>query len=336
MAAKLVVVGFGSVGRSLVRIILERGYLDRLKIVSVIDSKGAVVSKEGLSESVIRLLIERPRGAVSSIDRWGYPGLNLKGVLDLVEADIIVELTPSNYRSGEPGITHLELALSRGIDVVTANKAPIALRGLDLIEEFAKRSLKILYRATVMGGTPLIPTLASIRHSVREVRGILNATTNFILTSMLEERISFKEALDKAIKEGVAEADPSLDVDGWDVAAKLTVIVVTLGRKLKLSSVERVSLRTVSLEEVLNEAEKGRVIKYLAELNLSEGIVARVKPAPVDRSSALARVRGFRNGVIIRTPENEIYLEGLGGGGRATAEAVLEDILALMELRVRG
>ena len=231
---KLIISGFGTVGRSLVREILKRRPFNALNIVALVDSKGAAVNKSGFTTDTLIELLKTSRGGLSKHPKYGFPGFDTKSVMEMIEADVLVELTPSNYRTEEPGVSNVLKAIDLGLDIVLANKSPIALLGLDLLKKAKSSGVKILYRATVMGGTPLIPLVKSIKDSVKRIYGVLNATTNYILTLMYEYNETFENALFRAQREGIAEADPSLDIDGLDVAAKLSILACSLNYNLKI------------------------------------------------------------------------------------------------------
>ena len=327
---KLVVSGFGTVGRAFVRLVLERNLLSRLSIVAIVDSRGAAIKKNGFSASELLNALSMPRSHVSKLQKWGVPSIDTRGVLEEVDANVLVELTPSNYTDGEPGLSNVRVAMDRGMDIVLANKSPLALEGLELMRRAERKGIRILYRATVMGGTPLIPLISSIKNSIRSIHGILNATTNYILTRMCEDKIPFSEALKRAQEEGIAEADPTLDIDGYDPAAKLAILACTLGYDLRIHDIERESLRSLDLEEVLRSLQESSVPKYVARLEISDSKPrASVRVEYIGPTDPLIAIRGMYNGVHIRTLENEIFLMGMGAGGRVTAEAVLEDVLSL-------
>lgn len=332
--SKVFIVGFGNVGRSLLRLMIERNLIDGIiKIVGIADSKGCVVKEDGFSKSELQELLRLPRGKVSTLKPYGKPGIKYEDVIDDVDFNVLIELTPSNYESGEPGISNVKKSIERGKHVVTANKGPLALLGRRIIEEAKRRKVKLLYRATVMGGTPLIPLIYSIRNSVKRVWGILNGTTNFILTLMHEKNVEFNEALSEAQRLGIAEANPSLDIDGFDPAAKIAIIACTMGFDVTINDVERESLSQVTLEDIRKAEERKCALKYIASLEIvnreSNELRLSVKIEEVPFDEKLAKVRGSFNGVYIETFENKIYLEGLGAGGRPTAEAVLEDLLSI-------
>lgn len=328
---KLIISGFGTVGRSLVREIVERRLFNVLRIVALIDSQGGVVKERGFTPKELVELLKMPRSNLSKHSEYGLSGLDTESVMREVEANVLVELTPSNYESGEPGLRNVLEAIKLGLDIVLANKSPIALLGLELFKRAEEAGVCLLYRATVMGGTPLIPLVKSVKSSVKKIYGILNATTNYILTSMYEREETFERALVRAQEEGIAEADPRLDVDGFDAAAKLSILACTLGYDLRINEVSRESARSVKLEEVVKRKRRGRVPKYIASLKVEESeSEASVKVMYLKSSDLLSSVRGRYNGVYVETLQNKVFLMGLGAGGRATAESVLEDILTIV------
>ncbi|MFN4045928.1 MAG: hypothetical protein ACK4H7_01130, partial [Acidilobaceae archaeon] len=258
MDVKVLVVGFGSVGRAFARLValkgslVERRFGVRVRIVGVVDSGGAAFKPEGFGGADLLKLSEMPRSGVCVFEPYGVCGLGLESLYDSVGFDVHVEATPSNYVSGEPGLGNVMLALRRGVNVVLANKAPLALKFDDVVGAARARGLKVRFRATVMGGSPLIDTILSLRsHEVRMVYGILNATTNYILTLMHENLVGLDEAIKMAQAIGVAEADPSLDVDGWDAAAKLAILARLSGVKLSINDIARESLSKVAFRDVV-------------------------------------------------------------------------------------
>ncbi|MEM1613265.1 MAG: homoserine dehydrogenase [Desulfurococcaceae archaeon] len=334
--ASLVVVGFGSVGRSLVKIVAYRGraianrYSLTLRVVGVVDSKGMAFKAGGFEEHELLKLCELPRSGVSLFKPYARDYVDLEELYSETQPDVHVELTPSNYETGEPGLSNILRALSRGVHVVTANKAPIALHYGELMSLARNRRTALKFGATVMGGTPFIETLSHMKiHEIEHVEGILNATTNYILTEMHKNLVDFEEALKRAKAIGVAEADPSLDIEGVDAAAKLTIISHVVGRSVKMSDVERESLTTVKLKDVVEALRHGHVLKYVASLDLENG-KAFVKVLRVPRENLLATVDGTLNCVRVKTSVSDLVLVGKGGGGPETAYTVLNDVLSVI------
>ncbi len=326
---RVLISGFGNVGRELVRLITEyREVLARqgvrISVVGIVDSRGALVSRQGIPEETLLQLLEVPRGGVSTF-KDGRPGLTTLGALDELEGvlDVLVEVTPSNYRDAEPALSHVKRALDVGVHVVSANKGPFALKYQELASAAERRGLYLGLKATVMAGTPLIELLryGYTGRSVELVYGVLNSTTNYIL-NLMHGGLSFPEALAKAQEDGYAEPDPSLDLEGWDPAAKISILSGVLGRHIPVHQVARVPLSPAVQELV--EAEWP--VRYIARLDVERG-AASVRPEPVKPGSPLARLQGARNGVhIVSDGGKTIYLEGTGGGPRPTALALLSDV----------
>ena len=332
---KLVLVGFGNVGRALSRIIaskkemIESKLRVSLKVTAVIDSKGAAVKDEGFTPQELLKLTEVPRSGVSSFMPYGVPGAGVKEVYDVITPDIHIEATPSNYVNGEPGVSNVLYALGKGVNVVSCNKSPFALRFHEVMELAEARNLGIGFKATVMGGVPLLDLLRSLKGiKVKSVEGILNATANYILTEMSRERVTFDEALRRARQAGLVEANSDLDIKGWDPAAKLVIISNMLGEPLKLEDVSREDLSKILVSDVIEATKKGYIIKYVATLNLAEGSAAvYLRKLPED--DFLARTSGKMNAVKIRTEINELMLAGNDLGPESTAYGVLDDVITL-------
>ncbi|MEM0282616.1 MAG: homoserine dehydrogenase [Desulfurococcaceae archaeon] len=332
---KIVIVGFGNVGRAFARTlalkrkIIENKYAVSPVVVGVVDSKGMAVKSEGFTDYELLKLSELPRSGVNMFSPYARSYVDLNYVYDVAQPDIHVELTPSNYETGEPGVSNILLALNRGIHVVTANKAPIALKYEELTSIAKKKSLYLKFRSTVMGGSPLIDTLLSLKsEDVERIDGILNATTNYILTEMHDKLMDFNDALRKAQSLGIVEANPSLDVDGLDAAAKLTILSHVIGYSVKLGDVRRESLSNVGLRNVIEAVKEGYVIKYIASLDVIRR-EAFVKAVKIPRSDLFAQVNGVMNAVKIKTDTGDLFLMGKGGGGLETAHSVLDDVVTV-------
>lgn len=338
---KVVVVGFGNVGRAFVRVIalkkkiLESKYGVPIDVVGVVDSKGMALKSDGFTEYELLKISEVPRSGISMFSPYARDIVDLEYMYNQVQPDIHIELTPSNYTNGEPGLSHIMFALGRGAHVVTANKAPLVLKYKELMELARQKSLHIKFRSTVMGGTPLIDTISSMRsEDIERVEGILNATTNFVLSEMHDKLIEFDEALRKAQIIGVAEADPSLDIEGVDAAAKLIILSHIIGCSIRLEDVRRDGLSKVRLRDVVEAIKEGFVIKYIAMLDVQRK-EAWVKIAKIPKSDIFAQISGTLNAVRIRTDVGEIFFVGKGGGGLETAHSVLDDVLAIA-LGIKG
>jgi homoserine dehydrogenase len=250
--------------------------------------------------------------------------------------DIVVELIGGI----EPAKTLILGAMAAGKDVVTANKALLATHGRDVFETAERTGVRLGFEGSVAGGVPIIRVLrqALAGDRNRAVYGIVNGTCNSILTAMTDRGVEFSEALAEAQAAGLAEADPSLDVDGTDAAQKLSLLVaLAFGARCPLDSIHTEGIRRVGQIDVGFARELGYVIKLLAiAKEAAGGIEARVHPTMIPRASLLADVRGAFNAVHVQGDAlgPTLYV-GEGAGMLPTATSVMADILDVAESRIR-
>jgi homoserine dehydrogenase len=318
---RVAVLGAGTVGREVVRGLLEpQGDLvDRapgIELVGVAARDLGKAMASGIAES---LLTDGPAHLVAS-----------------PESDMIVELMGGD----EPAHTLIAAALSAGKAVVTANKHVIAHYGPEL-EAIARRTGAALrFEAAVGGGIPVLGPLATDLAANRftHVRGIVNGTTNFMLSAMHERNQGYAGALADAQAAGYAEADPTADVEGIDAANKLAILArLAFGAWLDPDSIERVGITGISAEDIGGAAGAGRVLKLVAQAQAqaqvdggAAEIGAVVAPTAVPATGSLGRVGGGNNRIELEgEPIGRVAFEGPGAGGRATSSAVLADVLAL-------
>lgn len=328
---RIILVGYGVVGRG-VTAILARQYAEKVKdygfnpkIVAIADIDGAVINPRGLSpEKLEALKTTRP---ISSDPDFGHPGIPALEVIESVEAEVVVELTPVNIQTAEPALTHITKAFKTGKHVVTTNKGPLALAMPALTELAEYNNVYLRFSGTVGGGTPMLQfakrCLAGDR--IIGIRGILNGTTNYILTEMSQNRISFQEALADAQKLGYAEREPSMDIDGFDTACKVVILANwVMNKKITLKDVDRTGIRDVTLQALDKAAERGNTIKLIGSI---DGDKPTVKPTEIALNDPLC-VSGVLNAVTFSTEfAGEQTLVGKGAGGVETASAVLRDLL---------
>ncbi len=339
----IIISGFGTVGRSFVKLLVNKKdkLIDRygidINVIGITDSRGGVLKTEGFKERELLELLKVPRGSVCQFKPYGSPGYTTVNMLEDLSPDVLIEVTPSNYINGMPGIEHVRRAINLGVHIVLSNKAPLALSFSEIMKSAVKRGVQIKYKATVMAGTPLIDLLIHGLNvqEVYEIRGILNGTTNFILSLMHSKGLDFKEALRVAQKKGIAEANPTLDIEGWDPAAKLAIIVNTLlgiNSNYTVYNVERKPLWPY-VEEAMKKLDKKKaVLKYIAvaKIENEEAKVLRVEPKVIPLQDPLASVNDTYNGVVMHIePKNEIFIKGKGAGGPETALVLLSDILEI-------
>jgi homoserine dehydrogenase len=234
----------------------------------------------------------------------------------------------------EPARTHVLAALGAGKPVVTANKQLVAQRGSELFAAAAGAGVQIRFEASVCAAIPVIKVLreALVVTNVHRVLGIVNGTTNFILTEM-EHGSTFQEALTEAQRRGFAEADPTDDVSGADAAAKMAILAtVAFGSRVTLDDVEFRGLDAVTPGLVAAARELELAVRLVGAASLVDGrLDVRVRPALVDRRHPLAAVEGAFNAVMLQGDAiREITLEGPGAGGSETASAVVADMVSVI------
>ena len=254
-------------------------------------------------------------------------------------ADIVVEVIGGI----EPARTLVLAAMAAGSSVVTANKALLATDGATLASSAEKHGVDLYYEASVAGAIPLLRPLREslVGDRVHRVLGIVNGTTNFILTRMDEDGVSLDEALAEAQRLGYAEADPSADVGGHDAAAKAAILAgLAFHTRVTLDDVHVEGIGSVTAEDVAAAQEMGFVIKLLAVAERHpdlDGVVVRVHPAMVPRSHPLAAVRNAFNAVFVEAEAaGQVMFYGRGAGGTPTASAILGDVVAAARNRVTG
>jgi homoserine dehydrogenase len=276
--------------------------------------------------------------AVSARDRTRDRGFSTEGLTWYEDAremaldsnvDVIVETI-----GGSDGIAYdlCKAALEAGKHVVTANKALIALRGVELARIADAHNVTIAYEAAVAGGIPIIKALREglSGNVISRVTGILNGTCNYILTTMREQGRDFSDVLAEAQKLGYAEADPSFDVDGIDAAHKLAILTsLAFGVEVDFDAIAIEGIRCVSALDIQMAEELGYRIKLLGiSKQTAEGIEQRVSPVLVDRKTQISKVEGVFNAVALEGDYvGPVILQGRGAGERPTASAVVADLV---------
>ncbi len=336
--ARLAIVGLGNVGRRLLELIeLKRAILhDRydleLVIAGAADTSGGAIAAANNSLDTSELLrLKRGKMGAGSYARWGKPRLTPLELVAAVEADILVELSLTNLKGGEPGLSTIRAALTKKMHVVTANKGPLVLAFPELTALARDRGVRLLYSATVTGGLPTlnIGTRDLGTTVVDKFEGVVNGTTNYILSRMTEGQ-SYDESLKHAQDIGMAEADPSLDVDGWDAASKLVIVAnAVLRHPTTLKDLKVEGIRGVTQDGLRVAAEHGQVIKLVAQAEKIGGDYRlSVEPTRLDTSHPLASVGAGMMGVMYHTDINgTIFARIEEDDPYPTAAGVLRDVI---------
>ncbi len=327
--------GWGVVGQSFAQIITHRkrelanefGF--RPRIVAIVDKKGAAINPKGLDLKQM-LTLKKNRGTVSASSQHGHPGMSALETIESVEAEAMIEVTPTNIEDAEPGLSYIKTAFRTGKNVVTTNKGPLAL-ALPALTELADYNKVLLrFSGTVGAGTPFLEFAKYCLQGdkIVSIKGILNGTTNYILSQMHEKDITFDEALKEAQKLGYAEADPTMDVDGYDTAAKLVIIANwIMDKKVTIKEVKIRGIRDLSSQNIKDASAKGYTIKLIGSIEE----ILKVEPTQISKHDPLA-VNGALNAVtFVSESAGEQTIIGLGAGGMETASAVLRDLLDIRQ-----
>jgi homoserine dehydrogenase len=276
------------------------------------------------------LSLKAKKGTVAAHSDNGHRGWTASKVIESVEAEAMVEVTPTNIEDGEPALSYIKRAFKTEKHVVTTNKGPLALALPALTELADHNNVFLRFSGTVGAGTPVLEFAKKCLMGDRivSIRGILNGTTNYILSEMDENRITFQEALEGAQKLGYAEADPTMDVDGYDAAAKLVIMANWIMKtKVTLKDVSITGIRNVTLQNLKDAAKKGTIIKLIGSIEES----LKVEPTQISRHDPLA-VDGALNAVtFVSEFAGEQTIVGRGAGGLETASAILRDLIDIKQ-----
>jgi len=240
---------------------------------------------------------------------------------------VFLEFTPTNLPDAEPGLTHIESAIKKGLNVITTNKGPLAIAMPSLLELADYQRVQFRFSGTVGGGTPYLDFAKKCLSGdkIRSIQGILNGTTNYILTRMFDAGITMKEALEEASRAGYAEADPSYDINGIDTASKLVIISNwIMGKRVSIHDVEIEGISNVTLDQVDQAKRSGNAMKLVGSVDDSQ---LSVRPRPVPLDDPLC-VKGTLNAVVFKTEQvGNLTVTGRGAGGSETASAALRDLI---------
>ena len=340
MTYNLALIGFGVVGQGLVEILLESKedlkarYGFEYQLVAVSDKmKGSVYHPDGLDLQKLLEVVQKT-GSIEEYDGALEKGWDSIETIKKSNADTIVEVSWTDVQSGEPALTHIKTALSLGKHVVMTNKGPIALEAPALMELAAANNAQLKFEGTVLAGTPAINLCLNnlAGAGITGIKGILNGTTNYILTKM-EKGLNYDSALKQAQELGYAEADPTGDVEGWDALGKVVIMTnMVLGYPLTKNDVERVGISRITSDDIQQAKTEGKRYKLIASMTVqSDGSVkASVKPEKIPLTHPLAGVNGPTNALTFETKYVEdITVIGPGAGKSATGFALLADLLEI-------
>jgi homoserine dehydrogenase len=339
-------VGFGTVGRWVVRALdaqaerLAGRYGVAVTLVGLANARdGFFYDENGLDLPSVSALATSGGSIAGQLDVRRWPSA-IEG-LRATDADLLIEVTASPSSDGEPGLAHMREALGRGVPVVTSNKWPVALCGVELAALARAHGVAFFAESTVMSGTPVLRALADglAGATPLALRGLLNATANFILSRMTEGA-PYEDALAEAQRAGLAERDPAADVEGHDTVAKVMILsALVFGRQLRVEQVARRGITDIARSELDKAASSGARLKHVATLEFSGpagagDVAARVQPEFVPRDDPLAHVDGTTNAVVYdASPLGEVTIIGPGAGPELAGQGVLSDLIAVARSR---
>jgi len=326
---RIILCGFGVVGQSLVKLFESRAedlyakYGLKPRVVAVFDSKGSAIDSSGLD---LEKLVETKKkfGTVKNYSKTKNTMSGLD-IIKNIEAEVLIETTASNYKDAEPGMSHITSAMKKNMHVISVNKGPLALAFPSLLELATYNQVMLKFSGTVGGGTPILDYAKDSLRGERIISfaGILNGTTNYILSNMANG-LSFESALKDAKEKGYVEADESLDLDGLDAAAKLVILANwIMGMKVTMPDIKCTGIRKVTTEDIKKAANKKCAIKLIASCDRD----LEVCPKEVSIDDPLC-VNGTLNAIAFTSEHSGTQtIIGKGAGGMETASSILRDLL---------
>jgi homoserine dehydrogenase len=336
MRWRIGLIGFGNVGRAFIKLYKEmhsywaEKYELNASFHYVLNSKGGISKKDGIDLNAL-VSIAESNGRLDAIPGW-KEGLTFNDALEQSSTNLLVEVSPTNIMDGEPALSRIITALAQGISVAAGNKGPFLFQYKNLVEIAKKHNLLL---GTGCASGAALPTINFGKYSlagskITRIEGILNGVCNFILTRMEGQSTSFDQALHEAQARGIAETDPSYDIEGWDTAAKIIIISNTLmDTDLTLKDIAVEGLRNIGPELIFKAKQEQKRIKLIgfAE-NPGENVKAGVALQEFDSSNVLYHVMGTRKMIIYHTePAGQYIVEGGASSPIGAAYALWRDIL---------
>ena len=332
---KIIIMGFGSVGQGVANAISMKKDLIKdktgvaVKVVAAADSSSSAISQEGLDEELL-VQTKKESGKLSEYPEFGSDK-NGEDVLDAVEYDCLIEATPTNIVDAEPAFSLTLKAFEQGKDVVTSNKGHLALKFKEVVNAAEEAGVEFRYEASVGGAMPIInlakETISSC--DIKSVKGILNGTTNYILSRMTAEGSDYEVILKESQELGIAETDPTQDVEGIDAACKVVILANSvLGIDATYADVEVRGISDVSLDAIELAKEEGYYVKLIGEVSEKQ---LKVSPRLVKKNSPFA-IDGTLNLANVTTDlADDITVMGKGAGSLETASAMLTDLINIIK-----
>lgn len=322
--------GFGRIGQQIAELLLNRSayykqkYQIDVRLVGVCKSSSGLIDQEGLQ-------------AVKWLDKTQYQaGLTEQKFLEQVQADVIIETGPSDYVTGGKGLFYLNYALTHSMNAIAVSKGALVVEGKKLINLAHQHKKKLFFSGATAAALPTVDlfeyNLAGCQ--ILEIEGVFTGTTNFILNDMLQHECAFAESLEKAQAKGIAEPDSSFDVDGWDTAAKITILANTVfGADVKIQDIPKQRISHVTADHI-DDWKKENVVPrlvgfiHIKNQQIQTGVELRLVPA----NHPFAHLQGSNKCIRVLTQEmGELVVSGGASAPLATAAAALKDFELMLK-----
>ncbi len=332
---KVFISGFGTVGQGVAEVIAMRKeffyekFGTDVKIVGAMDSKTFAVNPEGFDP--LKLVQQKKVNGKVGTETYS----DSKAVLDSVEYDVLVEVSPTDVETGGVGLINIQHALSNDKDVVTVNKGPLALKYGELMKLADEHGCIFRFEGSVGGAMPIINLCREnlMGEKIKSIRGIFNGTCNFILSRM-DTGLPFEQALKEAQQLGYAETDPRNDIEGYDTACKVVILANSVfGRDVTFSDVSITGITEVTDEAIALAEDHNMVIRLIGEVSDTK---LEVAPRLIPKGHTLALSGTLNQAQILSDLAGPITVSGRGAGRIETASAILSDLLAIIVQRQEG
>ena len=335
---KIVLCGLGNVGRSFLKLVAERSgsillkYGLNIEVRGVVDIGGAAIAKNTPLPLPEFLNYLQTGGRPENFPGYGLPGLTGIEAIGAYDFDVLIETTPTNLQDGGPAYGFITAAINKGMDVVSANKGPFVLY-FEQLKKLAEVNNSRLFISAATGAA--LPTLdvgkfSTVGATISAIEGILNGTTNFILTKMYLEKASYADALKEAQAMGIAETDPTLDVEGYDTRNKIVLIANTLfDGSYGIGDVPVKGISDITYEDIERGVKEGKTLKLVATAKVQDGKVSlEVSPKYLEKSHPLAAINFSEKGITYTTDTmGQITVLGGKSSPIGAAAALLKDVI---------
>ncbi|MBN1216093.1 MAG: homoserine dehydrogenase [Candidatus Lokiarchaeota archaeon] len=329
MFIKIGLIGKGNVGSCFLELLkIKKNYLNKklnlkYKVIAIYEYDGALINEKGIDIDEILLL----RNNFRSHKDWKE---NVKAIdsISNLNLDVCIDTTPTNPNTGEPALSHIFKALNNNINVISSSKGPFYLKYKEIHDLAKLKNLLVKYEATVASNVPILSIKDSLKgNEIISIKAILNGTSNYILSRMSSEGVAFSVALKEAQELGYAEADPTLDIEGYDAAGKLVILANELFcwsktiKEVKIKGISKITQHAIELAK-----SEGLIIKHLA---IAEKGTLIVEPRLIEKDSPL-NIEGTLNVIELQTTySGPIIIMGRGAGGYEAGSAILNDLISI-------